>query len=205
MATNEKPRVGEQRPGGRAKRVRQAVLAATTHLLDELGYDSVTYEGIANRAGVHKTTVYRRWPSKAELVAEAVGLHSDEHVPIPNTGSLTSDLAALAAAVAANITSVGGARRSKSIVAAAATSDEVADAMRRFMTQRVALAEPIVTDAVDRGELPPGTDARTVIEALVGPIWYRLLLTGEPIDDAFLATLVRLVETGAAAARSARR
>ena len=191
-----KPRVGDQRPGGRAERVRNAVLTATAELLDEAGYDAVAYEEVARRAGVHKTTVYRRWPSKPELVADAVGLHSDQHVPIPNTGSFAGDLRALAAAVAANITSESGARRSTSIVAAAATSEELSNAMRRFMTRRVALAEPIVANAVARGELSANVDARVVVEALVGPIWFRLLLTGEPIDEVFLTTLAALVEAG---------
>ena len=199
MTTDVERRVGEQRPGGRAARVRGAVLAATAELLDEVGYDSVTYDEVARRAGVHKTTVYRRWPSKPDLVADALDLHSEEHVPIPDTGSLTVDLQALAASVVANITSVGGARRSTSIVAAAAHSEELADTVHRFMSRRVALTEPIVTRAIQRGDLPDDTDARVVIEGLVGPIWFRFLLTGEPLDDEFLRTVVATVEAGSRA------
>ena len=199
MTVGATPRVGEQRPGGRAARVRGAVLAATAELLDEVGYDSTTYDEVAGRAGVHKTTVYRRWPTKPELVADALDLHSEQHVPVPDTGSLSGDLAALAAAVAANISSPGGARRSISIVAAAAHSEELAATVHQFMSRRVALTEAIVTRAIDRDESPAGTDPRTLIEAVVGPIWFRLLLTGEPVDEAFLQPLVATIAAGAAA------
>ena len=199
MTTGTELRVGDQRPGGRAARVRSAVLAATAELLDEVGYEATTYEEIASRAGVHKTTVYRRWPSKSELVADALDLHSEQRVPVPDTGSLKGDLAALAAAVAANISSPGGARRSTSIVAAAAHSEELADTVHRFMSRRLVLTELVVARAIERGDLPVGTSPRLVIEALVGPIWFRLLLTGEPIDDQFVDPLVALVAAGAAA------
>lgn len=199
MTSTTEARVGEQRPGGRAARVRSAVLTATADLLDEVGYESTTYDEIASRAGVHKTTVYRRWPSKPELVADALDLHSEQHVPVPDTGSLRGDLTALAAAVAANISSPGGARRSTSIVAAAAHSEELAETVHQFMSRRVTLTEPIVARAIERGELPVGASPRLVIEALVGPIWFRFLLTGEPIDDDLIRPLVTLVAAGAAA------
>jgi AcrR family transcriptional regulator len=201
MSTTRTPRVGEQRPGGRATRVRNAVLVATAELLDEIGHEAMTYDEIASRAGVDKTTVYRRWPSKLELIADALDLHSEQQVPVPDTGTLAGDLTALAAAVTANITSPGGARRSTSMVAATAHSDELAETVHQFMSRRVALTAPIVERAIGRGELPADTDPRLVIEALVGPIWFRLLLTGEPIENAFLSALVTLVETGAHAAR----
>ena len=158
--------------------------------------EATTYEEIASRAGVHKTTIYRRWPVKVELVADALDLHSEEHVPVPDTGSLRGDLTALAAAVAANITSVGGARRSRSIVAASAHSDDLAETVNAFMARRVTATTAIIERAIGRSEVPPGTDPNLVIEALVGPIWFRFLLTGEPIDEAFLAPLVDLVDSG---------
>lgn len=197
MAKRTETRVGEQRPGGRAARVRAAVLEAAAELLMEVGYDAMSTDDVARRAGVHRTTVYRRWPTKPELVADAVGLHTEEHVPIPDTGELATDLLTLARAVAANISSVGGARRSRSIVAAAATSEQLADTLHAFMERRMVRSEPIVDRAIERGELPEGTNPRVVIEPLVGAIWFRLLLTGEPIDDAFVEAVTALVCSGA--------
>jgi len=196
MTTSE-PRVGEQRPGGRAARVRSDVLHAAAELLTEVGYDQMSVEEVASRAGVHKTTVYRRWPTKAALTADATALHSADAVPIPDTGTVVGDLRLLAREVVANIGSEGGSRRSRSIVAAAATSDELADAMHNFWADRLALSAQVVERAIQRGELPASTDANLVIETVIGPIWLRLLLTGEPISDDLADRIVDLVTDGA--------
>ena len=196
-AARNLPRVGAQRPGGRAARVRTDVLAATAELLETVGYDELTYDEVAQRAGVHRTTVYRRWPTKPELVADAISVHSDGHVPIPETGSLRSDLRTFAFAVAANISSPGGARRSRSIVAGAATSEQLAARMNVLMTRRVALAESILDQAAARGEVAEDLDRRVYVEAVIAPIWFRLLLSGEPIDDTFLDAVVDLVTRAA--------
>lgn len=192
------PRVGEQRPGGRAERVRAAVLGAAAELLTEVGYDKMSVEEVAARAGVHKTTVYRRWPTKAALTADAVAIHSAEVIPIPDTGSLAGDLQLLARQVVANIGSEAGSRRSRSIAAAAATSDELTEAMHAFWAHRLALSAQIVERAIQRGELPPGTDANLIIEAVIGPLWLRLLLTGEPISEDLADDIVNLVVCGIA-------
>ena len=194
--TDDAPRVGDQRPGGRAARVRADVLAATVELLDQVGYDDLSFDEVARRAGVHRTTVYRRWPTKPELVADATNVHSDEHVPVPDSGSLRADLRALAASVAANVSTPGGARRSRSIVAAAATSEQLADDVSNLMRRRVDLTKVIVERATERGEVSDHIDPALVIEAVVAPIWFRLLLSGEVIDDEFLDGVVDLAMSG---------
>ncbi len=195
--TATQPRVGEQRPGGRAARVRAAVLRATSELLMEVGYDELTFEDVAARAGVHKTTVYRRWPTKPELVGEAVRIQSAEAVPVPDTGSVADDLRQLAREVVANVGSAGGARRSRSIVAAASSSEELASTVHAFWAHRIEATTPIVERAIERGELPASTDPGLLIEAVVAPIWLRLLLTGEPIDDTLADAVTEMVLTGA--------
>jgi len=195
--TNTESRVGEQRPGGRAARVRTNVLRSAAELLTEVGYDKMSVEDVATRAGVHKTTVYRRWPTKAVLVAEAVAEQSAEAVPIPDTGTVGGDLQALAREVAANIGTEGGSRRSRSIVAAAAISNELAEGMHAFWADRLAQSGRVVERAVDRGELPAGTDPNLVIETLIGPLWVRLLLTGEPITTDLADRVATLVTAGA--------
>lgn len=195
--SSPKPRVGEQRPGGRAERVRTDVLGAAADLLTEVGYDNMRVEDVAARAGVHKTTVYRRWPTKAALTADAAALHSDDAVPIPDTGTIADDLRLLAREVAANIGTEGGARRSRSIAAAAATSDELATAMHGFWANRLALSAEVVERAIQRGELPASTDANLIIETVIGPLWVRLLLTGEPITEELADQVVQLVIDGA--------
>lgn len=197
MATDTAPKVGEQRPGGRAERVRSAVMAATAEMLNEVGYEHVTFDEVAARAGVHKTTVYRRWPTKADLVGDAIRMHSAGAVPIPDTGSLAGDLRLLGRQVAANIHTEEGARRSRSIVAAAASSDELAIEVHSFWAHRLELCAPIVERAIARGEIPAGVDVPVVIEAVVGPIWLRLLVTGETIDDEMVDAVADLVAAGA--------
>lgn len=198
MSTKE-PRVGEQRPGGRAERVRTAVLSAAAELLADVGYDKMKVEDVAARAGVHKTTVYRRWPTKAELTADAAALHSAEAVPIPDTGAFVEDLRLLAREVVVNIGTEAGARRSRSIAAAAATSDELAEAMQGFWAHRLALSAAVVERAIERGELPATSDANLIIEMVIGPLWLRLLLTGEPITGDVADRIVELVIAGALA------
>ena len=191
------PRVGEQRPGGRAERVRTTVLGAAAELLTEVGYEQMRVEDVATRAGVHKTTVYRRWPTKAALTADAAALHSADAVPIPDTGTIVGDLQLLAREVVANIGTEGGARRSRSVAAAAATSDELAAAMHGFWARRLTLSAEVVERAIQRGELPASTDANLIIETVIGPLWVRLLLTGEPITEDLADRVVQLVTTGA--------
>lgn len=190
-------RVGVQRPGGRAERVRSSVLRATSELLTEVGYDGLSVEGVASRAGVHKTTVYRRWPTLPDLVADAVTEYAEQHVTVPDTGDLWSDLRALARDVVANLSSPGGLRRSTSIVAAAAHSPEVASRMHSFWSGRMEATRVIVERAVERGDIAPHSDAQLIIESLVAPIWLRVLVTGEPIDNELADRLAAFTTAGA--------
>lgn len=199
MADGRPARPGTQRTGGRSARVRSAVLDATIELLSEMPYDALTVEEVAARAGVHKTTVYRRWPTKLELVTDATLTRSEQAVPIPDTGSLQGDLQALARSVAANIGSDAGGRMTRSIVGAAATSPDVAKGLPLFWSERLGLAGAVVDRAIARGELPPGTDGHLLIETLIGPLYVRLLLTGEPVTHAVADQAAAIVAAGATA------
>ncbi len=201
--SDEQVRVGEQRPGGRAARVRSDVLQAAAELLTDVGYDQLSVEDVATRAGVHKTTVYRRWPTKSALIADAVSLSSEEAVPIPDTGALASDLRAFARSIVANISSEGGRRRSKSVVVAAATSHDLGAAMHSFWASRLSSSAVMVDRAIERGELPAGSDANLIVETLIGPLWVRLLLTGESINDDLADRVAELVAAGASVAQTA--
>ena len=181
--TTDTHRVGEQRPGGRAERVRSSVLKAVLELLAEEGFERLSIEKVASRAGVHKTTVYRRWSTRADLVLDAARATSRQNVPVPDTGSFHGDLIELARSVAFNIGTEPRTQITRSIVAASLASDELASSMHTFWAERFSLTIPVVERAIDRGELPPTTDANLIIETLIGPMWLRLLLTGETIDD----------------------
>lgn len=194
--TKQDPRVGKKRPGGRAERVRLSVLEAASELLTEVGYDKMSVEEVAARAGVHKTTVYRRWPTKADLAADAADLHVTDAIPMPDTGDLETDLKLLARDVAKNIGTTHGARRARSMAAAGASSDDLNDAMREFWSRRLALSEAVVERAIERGEVSKATNANLLIEAIIGPLWFRLLLSSEPITEALADETVELVMFG---------
>ena len=196
---------GRTRPAGRGPQVRTAVLAATLAELTETGYAALTVENVARRAGVHKTTIYRRWKDREGLVADAVGnLATGAKMPFPDTGDIDTDLLRLARMIVVFLTSPAG-----GTVAAASMSDagripEVAGAKRRFFEALFRQAEPVVSSAIARGELPADTDPAELIRTLLAPIYLRLLVTAEPIDrtTADNAAKVALAAARAGALRS---
>lgn len=192
------PPPGSRRPGGRSARVRQAVLDATLAELADGSYETLRIEDIAARAGVNKTTVYRRWPTKADLVADAALANSSRAVPVPDTGTLEGDLRELARAVAANIGREPGRRTTRNLVAVACASEEVAERMAAFWSERLALTRVVVERAVARGEADPDVDPHVVIETLVGTLYVRLLLTGEPVGPDVADDVARIVHRGTA-------
>lgn len=175
---------GNVRPGGRTARTRAAVLEAALDELAERGWDQASVETIASRAGVHKTTVYRRWGSKDRLVAEALEAAADQRIQIPDTGDIDQDLRALARAVLAILTSRDGAATVRALVAGAQDSPDVGRVVRRFWATRLAHVGPLVDRAVSRGQLPNGTDPDDLMRYLAAPLFHRLLVTAEPLTTA---------------------
>jgi AcrR family transcriptional regulator len=194
-----------RRPGGRSARVRAAAIAATLAELAESGYSALSLESVARRAGVHKTTLYRRWGTREELVLEAMLDRAGQRISVPDTGSLRQDLLELARTAAANAATPEVAAMARAVAAQAPHDSRLAAANRRFWDERLALDGVIVERAIERGEIAAGTQPRRVIESLLGPIHLRLLLTGEPIDDSFLQGIVDVVTDGVARRRGQRR
>jgi AcrR family transcriptional regulator len=193
------PRMARRRrQGGRSARVRAAAITATLAELADRGYSALSLEAVAQRAGVHKTTLYRRWGSREELVLEAMLERAGEHITVPDTGSLRDDLSELARTAAANAASPEVAAMARAVAAEAPHDSRLAAANRRFWATRLALDGVIIERAIARGDVPAETDPRTVIEAVLGPIHLRLLLTGEPIDHTFLDQIVDIVVNGTA-------
>ena len=181
---------------GPSRRVREAALAATLAELAEGGYAALSLERIALRAGIAKTTLYRRWGTREELVLEAMLERAAEHISVPDTGSLRKDLLELARTAAANAATPEVAAMARAVAAESPHNSKLAAANRRFWTERLALDGVIVERAIARGEVGAGTDPQRVIEAVLGPIHLRLLLTGEPVDRSFLETIVDVVVDG---------
>ncbi|MEU8783543.1 TetR/AcrR family transcriptional regulator C-terminal ligand-binding domain-containing protein [Streptomyces sp. NPDC048637] len=198
------PTPGTRRPGGRTARTRAAVRDAVLAGLTEHGYPGLTVEYVAAHSGVHKTTLYRRWKDVEGLVADALDLAGEDSWLPPDTGSLEGDLRALAREVVASFTDPAVAASGSAMIAAAFQSERAAEALRDYYTERFARCEAIVERAIRRGELPAapdagtdvpggtasdaaahrGTDAGALVRSVSAPLFFRLFITREPVDDA---------------------
>ncbi len=191
--------VGTIRPGGRTARVRTAVLQAAADALVEHGFDRLDLADVARRAGVGKTTVYRRWGTTAGLVADLLEDMAEQSSPRADTGSLIEDLRANAHLVQRTLTDPRQGALFRAVIVAAAGDTRAAEALHRFYAVRIAEWLPCVEQAVARAELPAGTDPAEVVRAVSAPFYYRLMISQEPLDT---ATADRAAEAAAAAARA---
>jgi AcrR family transcriptional regulator len=188
--------MGEGVSHRRGEHVRRTVLAAAFEELVANGFDGATVAGVANRSGVHETTVYRRWVTRENLFVAALLDHSAFVIPAPDTGSTRGDLVAIVRAVLAYVRSPAG-----TAVLRAATlpvDDAYADARQAFWAGRRDALSPVVARGIERGDLRADCDARLLLEMLIAPIHGRLLFTGGPIDDDLAERLVDLALNGAA-------
>ncbi|MFC9895020.1 TetR/AcrR family transcriptional regulator [Nocardia sp. NPDC127579] len=178
-----------KRTGGRSARVREAVLGATIDQVIEYGIEGLTIADVAARAGVAETTIYRRWGSRTALIADAVTQLAADGNPPPDTGALRSDLGVLAEQIAQLITRPGVVRLVGAAIALS-VDPEVDAARRQFWNDRFELSSQVITKAIERGELPGRTDPREVLETLSAPLYFRLMVSEKPIDDAFIARCI---------------
>jgi AcrR family transcriptional regulator len=192
---------GAIRPGGRTARTRAHVLEAVLAELVDGGYANLTMDGIARRSGVHRTTLYRRWGDVNTQLAEAATSAMDSAVPIPDTGALDDDLLALAKLIADNLRQPATRALVHTLAAELDRSPWARELAESFWNHRAELTKPLVDRAVERGELPEGTCARTLLETLIAPLYLRLLVTGGPLDQ---PTLRAAADQAALAARSQR-
>lgn len=168
-----------------------AILNATLAVISEHGYPGLSMDAVAERAGVSKPTIYRRWASKQEVVLAAVGALS-ETVPAPDTGSLADDLDAIARGLVAVFSAPSSARLVGSLLAEATLDPALAAALRSgFLAARRDAALAALARAARRGEIDPDADLALAVDQLAAPFYYRLLVTGEPIDAGFATAVVQ--------------
>ncbi|MGL5826636.1 MAG: TetR/AcrR family transcriptional regulator [Nocardioides sp.] len=172
----------------RGPAVTRAVFDAALDAVIEHGTLRVSIEEIAVRAGVNKTTIYRRWGTVEEVVLAAVLAHADAVVPIPDTGTLAGDLGRLARLVRDTISTP---RARALMIAARSSGGHTLRSMReQFWNVRLAAAAVIVDRAVERGECARPASSEQVIERLVAPIHFRMGELERAVDDAYLDSLV---------------
>ncbi|QBD76459.1 TetR/AcrR family transcriptional regulator [Ktedonosporobacter rubrisoli] len=196
-APKEEQREAEpkKRPGGRSARVRQAVLAATLELLRERGYEGMTTRDIAAQAGVNEASLFRRWGTKAAIVAEALQNYSAFSTPTPDTGSLQSDLLELLCGIIARIQTPLGQAISQ-IVVGHNSQPELEDVRHAYWRDRLSRANAIVQRAKERGELSEEVDAAFLVEAAIGPLLARSQVTDRPLDEHLPEQIVALLLYG---------
>jgi AcrR family transcriptional regulator len=170
------------RPPGRPRSVLadKAIQDAAIDLFVEQGFEAMSMEGVAARAGVGKTTIYRRWDSKEELVMEAVTCHFTS-IEDPDTGSLGDDLVHLLTMFQQTAVSTPIGRVFPRVVAEVADGSALGRLYsRRVIEPRRQMLRAIFRRGVDRGELPVGTDIELGIELIMGPLMLRRLFGKVP-------------------------
>ncbi|MEV0536150.1 TetR/AcrR family transcriptional regulator [Kitasatospora sp. NPDC050463] len=189
----------ESRPGRkRSEESRIAILVAAFELVGEVGYAGLTIEGIANRAGCGKQTIYRWWPSKAHVLLEALAVKADLYVTNADHCSYTDDLRAFLG----DTFRLGRQQRVVDILrvlmAEAQINEEFGELFRSAFLQRRRDALQVVLDrARTRGDLPPRPAESGVLDIVFGTLWYRLLATRQPMGDDLVEDLTATL-TGAA-------
>ncbi|MFB6892762.1 TetR/AcrR family transcriptional regulator [Kitasatospora sp. NPDC056327] len=190
---------GMLRPGGRTARVRGAVLRAAEDALVEAGFAGLDLGDVARRAEVGRTTVYRRWGSAGALLADVLADMAEQSLPRSRTGSLREDLRANAHLVRRTLADPRQGALFRAVLVAGACDPAAAEALHRFYRIRLDEWAPCVTEAVGRGEIPPGTDPREVVRAVSAPLYHRMLTSADPLDE---AAADRAADAALAAARA---
>jgi len=168
-----------------------AVLEAADDLLVELGFAGVTIEGIAVRAGVAKQTIYRWWDSKIDILFDALAVDAAEYFTVPDHGDLGSDLRDQLAQLATFLTSTDAGAVGRAIAGQAQHDPAVAARFAsEFVAPQRALDRAPFLRAQQRGDLAAGISIDLAIDQLAGPVYYRVLVTGQPVPRQFTDALV---------------
>jgi AcrR family transcriptional regulator len=184
------------RTGGRSERVVASVLEAALMELAAVGYTALRLDDVATRAGVAKTTIYRRWPTKIELLGDALRDVTAWHEPIPDTGDVRADIHALLERAIRLVNTPEG-RAVARVMTTESADEEFTKLARQMRDESRAYRARIIRAAIDRGELPPDTDSVIVMDAIFAPIMSRVVKFGEKVDRATRERIVDLVITGA--------
>jgi AcrR family transcriptional regulator len=182
----------------RSRQTNKAILKAAAEIVIASGLAELTIEGVAERAGVGKASIYRRWPSKGALAFDAVVDTIVTAEPTPDTGSLEGDLAGVAESWVrlANLRRVG--RTLAHFIAEVQSDPDLGVAWReRFVNPIRNARRPIVERAIARGEIPAGSDPELIMDLLYGPLYHRYLNGHLPLDAAFARDVARMVAAAA--------
>lgn len=189
---------GTRGPGRpRSERSHQAIIEATNELLAERGFVDLTMDEVAERAGVSKATIYRRWPSKGTLVFEAFAADYLARQPRPDTGNLKEDLTRRLRTWVRLVKGTVTGRTLRALLAEAQRDEEVAVLWREHFLRPVRdESKTLVERAIARGEISQRTDPDMLLDLLYGPMYFRLLGDHLPLNDRFVQAVVSTVLAG---------
>jgi TetR/AcrR family transcriptional regulator, regulator of autoinduction and epiphytic fitness len=173
----------------RVERSRRVILEAVLDELGAVGYGALTIEAVAARAGVGKSTIYRHWQGKLELVEDAFRTLKAP-VEVPEGGTLRDKVVGVIGQVACLVEESTYSACMPALIEAAERDPQVRDFHCRFSAERRAVLVGLLRDAVESGELPSDTDPEILADALVGPILLRRLMLAQPVGPAIAPELV---------------
>ncbi|WP_425803082.1 TetR/AcrR family transcriptional regulator [Desulfitobacterium sp. Sab5] len=174
----------------RSEETKKAILNASYELLLENGFNTVTVEGIAERAGVSKATIYKWWPNKAAVVLDGFFAATESMLQVPDTGSAREDLFIQVNNLATFVTSTKG-KVITELIAEGQFDANIAKEYRiRYFNPRRLISRQIIERGIQRGELKNDLDVELSIDLIFAPLFYRLLITGDTVDAAFVKSLV---------------
>jgi|ERR1035438_3155620 AcrR family transcriptional regulator len=207
-ARNGNNGAGDKRAPGRprSEQSRQSILRSTLKLLQQDGgFPELSIEAIAADANVGKTTVYRWWPTKAALVADAFFTSAEEELQFPNTGSVQRDMNLQMRRVIRIFRSERG-KVVAALLAGGQSDPELLEAFReRFLWPKRRQAYQTLQRGIDRGELPADSDLDLILDSLYGPIYMRFLIRHDKLDEAFADDISALVLQGLERSAKARK
>jgi AcrR family transcriptional regulator len=177
----------------RVLRSRERVLAATLDLLTEGGLGGLTFDEVAKRSGVARTTIYRHWPNRNALIIDACLRMTDGDEEPPDTGSLEGDVKAILTNLAELLVTARWSSILPSIVDAAERDPEIAEVHSRLQRWHAAPLQAALERAVLRGEIPPDVDLAAIAAALRGPLYFRRWFSRDPLDDRFVNLIAQSV------------
>jgi AcrR family transcriptional regulator len=189
--------IAARRPGRpRDARADEAILDAAVEVLAGQGPSGFTVDAVAARAGVGKATIYRRWPSRGALMLDTAHHRIGLEVEDPDTGSVADDLVTILVDLGLKLRQTHAGRVLPVVMSEAAVSPEMRPILASFVADRRRLPTLIVERGIARGELPVTTDGQLVLDVLGGTVFFRVLLSDQPVDEPVVRTVVEAVLAG---------
>ncbi len=190
----------QRKPGRpRSAWVDEALETAVVEILSTEGYAGLRVDDVAERAGVSKTTIYRRSPTKSALVVDVLSRLKKTTIPMPETGSTEQDLRALVDHLYASLNGTALGAAMAGLIAERHADPDLEAAMKALWASRRKMVGAVIRRGIEAGELRDGLTESAVVELLAGPAYYRLLVTGQTVDrraanrhaDALVAAVMR--------------